>query len=97
MNCWRCRGEIGDFDNFCKYCGAGQGKNAAWYYKLWGVWILFFCIGPFNLFFLWRSPSTGKKAKMINTVIFLLLTVWLSWRFYVAVKNIFDIYNTMLY
>lgn len=97
MNCWKCGLEIGDFDNYCRYCGKGQGKNVSWYYKLWGIWLSFFCIGPFNLIFLWLSPAISKKSKIVHTVIFSVLTVWFMWRFYVGVKNIFDIYNTFLY
>ncbi len=97
MNCWKCGLEIGDFDNYCRYCGKGQGKNVSWYYKTWGLWFLFLCIGPFNLIFLWLSPDIGKKSKIAHTVVFSALTVWFAWRFYIGVKNIFDIYNTFLY
>lgn len=82
MICWKCKKDIGDFDNYCKYCGAGQGKYIPFYYRHWGIVLLFFLIGPFNLYFVWRSPSLKHPAKIIYTCIFLLLTIWFSYKTY---------------
>ena len=82
MICWKCKSDIGEFDNYCKYCGAGQGKHIPIYYKHVGIILLFFLIGPFNLIFVWRSPSLKYTAKIIYTVIFLALTVWASYKTY---------------
>ena len=82
MICWKCKKDIGDFDNYCKYCGAGQGKHIPFYYKHFGIILIFFLIGPFNLYFVWRSPALKKPAKIIYTFIFLLLTIWASYKIY---------------
>lgn len=82
MICWKCKKDIGDFDNYCKYCGAGQGKYIPFYYRHWGIVLLFFLIGPFNLYFVWRSPALKKPAKIVYTFIFLLLTIWASYKTY---------------
>jgi len=93
MICWKCKSDIGEFDNYCKYCGAGQGKYVPIYYKHIGIILLFFLIGPFNLIFVWRSPSLQKIAKIIYTIIFLLLTVWACYRFYVVLSQLKEMLN----
>ncbi len=82
MICWKCQNDINEFDNYCKYCGAGQGKHIPMYYKHIGIILLFFIIGPFNLYFVWRSPALKKPAKIIYTIIFLALTVWFCYKTY---------------
>jgi len=82
MICWKCKSDIGEFDNYCKYCGAGQGKHIPIYYKHIGIILLFFILGPFNLYFVWFSPALKHKAKIIYTIIFLSLTVWFCYKTY---------------
>ena len=82
MICWKCKSDIGEFDNYCKYCGAGQGSHIPFYYKHIGIILLFFLLGPFNLYFVWRSPALKKTVKIIYTFIFLALTVWFCYKTY---------------
>lgn len=96
MICWKCKQDIGDFDNYCKYCGAGQGKYIPLYYRHIGIILLFFLIGPFNLYFVWFSPALKKPAKWIYTIIFLLLTVWVSYRFYVLFMQMQEMFNSLM-
>ncbi|MBO4707656.1 MAG: hypothetical protein J5594_03765 [Elusimicrobiaceae bacterium] len=82
MICWKCKSDIGEFDNYCKYCGAGQGSHIPFYYRHIGIILLFFILGPFNLYFVWRSPSLKIVAKTIYTIIFLALTGWFCYKTY---------------
>ncbi len=82
MICWKCKSDIGEFDNYCKYCGAGQGKYIPIYYKHIGIILLFFILGPFNLYFVWFSPALKRPAKIIYTFIFLTLTGWFCYKTY---------------
>ncbi len=82
MICWKCKSDIGEFDNYCKYCGAGQGKYIPFYYRHIGIILLFFILGPFNLYFVWFSPALKRTAKIIYTVIFLILTGWFCYKTY---------------
>ena len=82
MICWKCKSDIGEFDNYCKYCGAGQGKYLPIYYKHIGIILLFFILGPFNLYFAWRSPALKRPAKIIYTFVFLALTGWVCYKSY---------------
>ena len=80
MICWKCKSDIGEFDNYCKYCGAGQGKHIPIYYRHIGIILLFLILGPFNLYFVWFSPALKRPAKIIYTIIFLALTGWFCYR-----------------
>ena len=95
MICWKCKSDIGEFDNYCKYCGAGQGKHIPLYYNHIGIILLFFILGPFNLYFVWRSPSLKIVAKIIYTLIFLSLTAWLSYKAYLLVLQVRDIITVL--
>ena len=96
MICWKCKSDIGEFDNYCKYCGAGQGKHIPLYYKHIGIILLFFLIGPLNLFFVWRSPALKKTAKIIYSIIFLILTMWACYRFYVLFIQMQEMFNSLM-
>lgn len=96
MICWKCKEDIGEFDNYCRYCGAGQGKHISFYYKPWGVWLLYLFLGPFALYFVLRSPVIGKAAKWVNTVLMIGFFCWFCYSFTVAVKNIMDMYTQLL-
>ena len=93
MICYKCQKEIEAQDNYCRYCGAGQGSHIPWYYKIWGVWILFFLIGPFCLWFLYQSPSKNNTAKIINALIITVVSVILIYKFCIALKGIMEIYS----
>lgn len=95
MICWKCKSDIGDIDNYCKYCGAGQGEHIPLYYRHLGIILLFFIIGPFNLFFVWRSPALKKTAKIVYTVIFLFLTVFFCYRTYEILLQLKDMYSSL--
>jgi len=96
MICYRCKKEIDNNDNYCRFCGAGQGSYISWYYHIWGVWILLFVIGPFCLWFLYKSPTISKKAKIINTILILLVSALFCYKFYIAVKSITELYSGLL-
>lgn len=74
----------------------GQGSHIAWYYKMWGVWILLFIIGPFCLWFLYKSPTKNKKVKIINAVLITAVSAIFCYQFYAAVKRLNDFYSSLL-
>lgn len=99
MICWKCKSDIGEFDKYCKYCGAGQGQHIPLYYKHIGIILLFFLIGPFNLYFVWFSPALKRTAKIIYTIIFILLTVWFCYKTYLLflqAQNIISSFSSNL-
>lgn len=96
MICPRCKKEIDNSDNFCRFCGERQGECTAWYYTLWGVWVLFLLIGPFCLWFLYKSPTKNKTAKFINAIILTGLSVAMCYQFYISLKKISDFYSQLV-
>lgn len=88
--CWSCRAPIDQDDNYCRRCGMGQGGHVPWQYKHWGVAaVTLLGLGPFSLFYLWRSPVISRGSKVVYTLAILLATlmvigwlrhVWELWR-----------------
>lgn len=79
MNCWNCAKPIDVSDNYCRYCGSGQGVFVAWYLKPLGiVLITLFALGPFNLGNIWKTPLWSRNVKIGATAATLAYTVWLG-------------------
>ena len=96
MICYNCKKEIDATDNYCRFCGKGQGSHIAWYYRMWGVWILLFIIGPFCLWFLYKSPYQNKKVKIINAVLITAISALFCYQFYISVKRLNDFYSSLI-
>jgi len=76
-SCWACGSGISSEDNYCKKCGKGQGSFVPWYYKHWGIVIItLFGLGPFSLYFIWRSPVISRNAKWLYTALIAGLTLY---------------------
>jgi hypothetical protein len=73
--CWACGAVIDAPDNYCRICGKGQGDRLPWKYKPWGIIASTLVgLGPFSLFYLWRSPVISRGAKLVYTAAILLFT-----------------------
>jgi hypothetical protein len=81
--CWGCGRPIGPEDAYCRFCGRGQGTHVPWQYKHWGVITLTLLgLGPFSLFYVWRSPVISRGAKQVYTALILLATYYVVAQFY---------------
>ena len=81
--CWACGAVIDTGDNYCRFCGKGQGERLPWQYKHWGVIVITLIgLGPFSLFYLWRSPVISRGAKLAYTAAILLLTFYVAEQLY---------------
>ncbi len=76
--CWSCKAPIDAEDNFCRRCGKGQGKLTPWYYSHWGAIVLTFALGPFSLYFIWKSPIISQRAKWFYTAIISIITWYVA-------------------
>lgn len=94
--CWRCKLKISPTDNYCRYCGIGQGRFAPWYYKHWGVMVSFLLIGPFNLILVWRSPSLSIKSKLIYTAVFGYIGLWACYKIYRFMAIVHNMINSFM-
>lgn len=78
-DCWGCKKSIFPEDRYCKFCGRGQGKYAAWYYHHLGVILLtLFALGPFAIYFVLRSPIIGRRVKWVYAILIILMTVYIA-------------------
>ena len=80
--CWSCGARIDQGDNYCRKCGIGLGSSVHWYYKHWGAVLLTLAMGPFSLYFVWRSPVLSRNAKWIYTGLISLVTWYAVSAFY---------------
>ena len=88
--CWTCGAGIDAGDNYCRKRGKGQGSSVHWYYKHWGAVVLTLALGPFSLYFVWRSPVLSRNAKLVYTAVIALFTWYAAkvfygfWQFYLG-------------
>lgn len=91
--CWACGRVLDPQDRYCRYCGKGQGGSSTWYYKHWGIILLLAALGPFALYFVWRSPVISRGAKLAYAAAGIAITLYLAhalytiWNFYTAFLN----------
>ena len=75
--CWACGAPVEAADNYCRSCGKGQGARVPWYYSHWGVILLTLLgLGPFSLFYVWRSPLISRGGKLAYTAAISLATAF---------------------
>jgi len=81
--CWACGSAMEPQDNYCRVCGKGQGARLPWQYKWWGILaITVLGLGPFSLFYLWRTPDLSRRAKPFYAAAILLFTLFVMERMY---------------
>ena len=69
--------------------GPNLGPTTRWYHRgIFVILLLFFVLGPFALPLLWKSPDFKRPAKIIITVLTLVVTGWLIWRIVVETEKI---------
>lgn len=67
---------------------AGESK-VKWYLKPLTIFIIVLAVGPFALPLVWKSPSFKRWHKVVITVIFVALTIWL-------IKSSVELYRLLL-
>lgn len=73
--CWSCGTSIGGRDKYCKNCGKGQDGHVPWQYRHSGIIVITLLgLGPFSLFYVWRSPVLSRNAKIAYTGGIILIT-----------------------
>jgi hypothetical protein len=48
-----------------------------WYFQLWVLAVAIFLAGPFALPLAWLNPNLKKPAKVIITIVVVVLSIWI--------------------
>ncbi|HCC49368.1 MAG TPA: hypothetical protein DEQ38_14830 [Elusimicrobia bacterium] len=91
-SCRACGTLLSPEDNYCRNCGKGRGGKAGWQYKPLGVIAMTLLVGPFSLFYVWRSQVISRGAKLAFSAGILFFTYFVVERFY----RVWQFYNTLL-
>jgi len=71
--CKRCQAEVRADDNYCHACGKSLKPGHGFLFTHTGIILMALVLGPFVLPFVWMSRVISPLAKVIYTVLFLVL------------------------
>ena len=75
--CNRCHAEVRDSDNYCHACGKSLKPGRGFLFTHTGIILMALILGPFALPFVWLSKVLSPLAKLICTIVLLLVGFYL--------------------
>ena len=99
--CAGCKKEIADEANFCPTCGIFQDKDIKpknkWYFKKTSLMVSLLCVGPFMLPLVWFHPELSRTAKVLYTIVIVVLTYFIFVVFLKSMNSILSAYKLSTY
>ncbi len=75
--CKRCQAEVRESDNYCHACGKNLKPGHGFLFTHPGIILMALILGPFALPFVWMSRVISPLAKIIYTVVLVLVGFYL--------------------
>lgn len=75
--CANCHLYVEETDNFCRHCGRSLKPGRGFLNSHTGIILLMLLVGPFALPLVWTSKRMGIVAKVIYTIIMLVMGYYL--------------------
>ena len=75
--CPRCQVEVRDTDNYCHACGKSLKPGRGFLFTHGGIILMALVLGPLALPFVWMSKVISPTAKVIYTVVLLVIGFYL--------------------
>ena len=88
--CSRCQAEIRDTDNYCHACGKSLKPGRGFLFTHAGIILMALVLGPLALPFVWMSKVITPTAKIIYTVVLLIVgfyIVFSLWKAFSYMNN----------
>ncbi len=86
--CSRCHAQIEETDNYCHACGKSLKPGRGFLFTHPGIIIMALVLGPLALPFVWLSKAISLTAKIIYTLVLLLLGTYMVYALWQAVSLI---------
>lgn len=77
LQCPKCGLSIEEADNFCRHCGRSLKPGRTFFNSHTGIILLALVVGPFALPLVWTSKRIGLTAKIIYTLVLLVMGYYL--------------------
>ncbi len=93
--CTRCHAQIRETDNYCHACGKSLKPGRGFLFTHGGIILMALVLGPLALPFVWLSKVLSPAAKLLYTVVLVLLGTYMVYALWQAVNLINSSFQTL--
>ncbi|MBO7190899.1 MAG: zinc ribbon domain-containing protein [Elusimicrobiaceae bacterium] len=83
-------------DNFCRHCGRSLKPGYGFFHSHTGIILMACLLGPLVLPWVWTSHRISRLAKIIYSVVLVLLGIYVAWSFYRAYQLAREMFDQVL-